>query len=591
MAARPLPPPEPDPTSKKMRPTKLLKAAMAQPFLVKIRSSATGRALQTHLNTVMKKRWLRIAGIAVAILLVILLALPFLINVNSFRPKIESELTNVLGRPVKLGELSLSLLSGNVSVENVSIADDPAFSKSPFVTAKSLKVGVELMPLIFSKTLNVTGIVLDEPKITLLKAANGTWNFSTLGTPGARKSAEPAKEGTPRNLSIGKVEITNGELAIGKANSAAKPQVYDEVNVELTNLSYTSQFPFKLTADLPGGGTADVSGKAGPINPQDSAKTSFDTTLKVKDLDIAASGFIDPASGIGGSADFDGSLTSNGSQAKAAGVIVCEKLKLSPKGSPAPKPVTIKYVMNTDLDREAGTITQGDIAIGKALVRLTGGFQTQGETQVLNLKLSAPDMSVDELQSMLPALGIVLPSGSQLRGGTLSADLAISGPLDQLVIAGPVRLSNATLAGFDMGSKLGALSALRGKAPSSPDTTIQNASLNAHVAPDMIRADAINVAIPSLGVVTGAGTISPAGALDFRMLADLQTQRGEARAQRTGGGGDRGGVSFMIQGTTASPKFVPDVGSVAGNAAKGAVQTAISGKTAGKTGLGSIRRK
>ena len=126
-------------------------------------------------------------------------------------------------------------------------------------------------------------------------------------------------------------------LAVGRANSAAKPQVYDGVNVELTNLSYTSQFPFKLTASLPGGGTANVSGKAGPINPQDSAKTPFDATLKVKDMDIAASGFIDPASGIGGSADFDGSLMSNGSQAKAAGVIACEKLKLSPKGSPAPK--------------------------------------------------------------------------------------------------------------------------------------------------------------------------------------------------------------------------------------------------------------
>ena len=193
---------------------------MMQPFLAKVRSIATAPALRTHLNTVMKMRWLRITGIAVAVLLVILFALPFLINVNSFRPKIESELTNVLGRPVTLGELSLSLLSGKVGVENVSIADDPAFSKSPFVTAKSLKVGVELMPLIFSKTLNVTGIVLDEPKIILLKGANGTWNFSTLGGPGAKKSDEPAKQGTPKNLSIGKVEITNGELAVGKSNSA-----------------------------------------------------------------------------------------------------------------------------------------------------------------------------------------------------------------------------------------------------------------------------------------------------------------------------------------------------------------------------------
>ena len=72
----------------------------------------------------------------------------------------------------------------------------------------------------------------------------------------------------------------------------------------------------------------------------------------------------------------------------------------------------------------------------------------------MNLKLNAPDMSVDELESMLPALGVVLPSGSKLNGGTLSADLAISGPLDNLVIAGPVRMSNAKLGWFRYGFEI-----------------------------------------------------------------------------------------------------------------------------------------
>src|SRR5580704_219030 len=119
MAARPLPPLEPDPASKKVGPTETAKSAIRQPFLAKIQSLANAPALRAHLAAVMKTRWFRIAGIAVAALLLILLALPFLINVNSFRPKIESELTNVLGRPVTLGELSLSLLSGKVGVENV----------------------------------------------------------------------------------------------------------------------------------------------------------------------------------------------------------------------------------------------------------------------------------------------------------------------------------------------------------------------------------------------------------------------------------------------------------------------------------------
>jgi AsmA protein len=71
---------------------------------------------------------------------VVLIALPLFININSFRPKIESELTNALGRPVTLEELSLSLFGGKVSVEDVSVADDPAFSKSPFITASRWKL-------------------------------------------------------------------------------------------------------------------------------------------------------------------------------------------------------------------------------------------------------------------------------------------------------------------------------------------------------------------------------------------------------------------------------------------------------------------
>ena len=127
------------------------------------------------------KRILKIVAIAFAILLVILVALPFLINVNSFRPQIEAELTSALGRPVTVGNLSLSILSGSVEADNIAIADDPAFGKAPFITANSLKVGVELIPLILSKQLNVTEITLQQPEITLLKAASGKWNFSSIG--------------------------------------------------------------------------------------------------------------------------------------------------------------------------------------------------------------------------------------------------------------------------------------------------------------------------------------------------------------------------------------------------------------------------
>jgi len=586
MAAKPLPPPGPDSTRAKKAAAKPADSSAAE----KIRSASQSYELQNGLRGVTKKRWFRITAIVLGLLLLLLIALPFLIDVNSFRPKIESEASSALGREVKLGDLSLSILSGSVGIEDIRIADDPAFSKSPFITAKSLKVGVELMPLIFSKQLNVTKIALNEPQIMLLKAPNGTWNFSSLG--GAANKTAAAKQptsSTPQNFSIGKLEVNDGKLTIGNVNSRTKPQVFDKVNVEVTDFSFTSQFPYELTAGLPGGGSADVSGKAGPINPQDAAKTPVEASVKVKNMDLATSGFIDPASGIGGIASLEGTLNSDGTQAKAAGQLTCDKIRLSPKGTPASKAVNVKYGANLDLARQAGTITQGDVSIGKAVAHLTGAFQTQGDSQILNLRLNAPNMPVDELEAMLPAAGIVLPSGSKLQGGSLSADVGITGPVDKLVITGPVRLANTQLAGFDLGSKLGALSAFTGKTVSSRDTSIQNASLNARMAPEGTRADNINVTVPALGVVTGAGTVSPAGALDFKMTADLQGGVAGGLTKVAGiGGGRSGGVPFSITGTTSDPKFVPDVAGVAGSVAQGALGNAMTGKKGANEAAGAL---
>src|SRR5215467_13552379 len=142
------------------------------------------------------KRLLKIVGIIIAILIVVAIALPFFVDANMFRPELESELSGALGRQVKVGNLKLSLFSGGVSADQISIADDPAFSQTSFVRAKSLRVGVEMMPLIFSKTLNVTDLTLEQPEINLVRSENGgKWNFSSLGT----KNATPEGESNARS--------------------------------------------------------------------------------------------------------------------------------------------------------------------------------------------------------------------------------------------------------------------------------------------------------------------------------------------------------------------------------------------------------
>src|SRR5450631_382412 len=237
---------------------------------------------------------LKIIGIIVAILVVVVVALPFVLNVNDFRPRIETDLSAALGRQVKVGNLKLSILTGSVSADDLSIADDPAFSAIPFVRAKALDVGVQMIPLIFSKSLQITNIALDEPQVILLRSNSGKWNFSTLGS---KDAAKPSESSNP-NLSVGKLTVKNGSLSMGTTNTSVKPTVYQNVDVSVQDFSLTSQFPFTLSATLPGNGSLKLDGKAGPINAADAAVTPVQAQITIKKLDLAASGFMPPESGI-----------------------------------------------------------------------------------------------------------------------------------------------------------------------------------------------------------------------------------------------------------------------------------------------------
>jgi AsmA protein len=243
----------------------------------------------------------------------------------------------------------------------------------------------------------------------------------------------------------------------------------------------------------------------------------------------------------------------------------------------------IKHAVDLDLDKESGTLTQGDISIGKALAHLTGAFKTEGETEDVNLKLNGPGMPVEALEAMLPAFGIALPSGSRLKGGTVSTSMAITGPVSGLNIAGPVKVSDTSLTGFNLGQKMGALSVFAGKAVSQPDTAIRNLSLDANVSPAGTQTNDINLDVPAIGVITGNGTISPSGALNFKMVANLHGGMvgGMSKVAAVSGGNSSGGIPFAIEGTTTDPHFVPEMGGVAGNLAVGAVKGVEGGVTGG----------
>lgn len=548
------------------------------------------------------RRILRIALVVIGVLVVLLAIAPFVISVDRFRPIIEERASAALGRNVHLGRLSLSLFSGSLSAEDLAIGDDPAFSESPFLTAKSLKVGVEILPLIFSRTLNVTGVTIDTPQVTLMRAPAGQWNFASLANLGGKSNTAQAQAAP--DFSIKKIELVNGRIVVARKGSE-KRSTYDHVAVTASDVSMASTFPVTLSADLPSGGTLTLDGRAGPLDRTDASLTPVSAKLAVKSLNLATTGFLDASAGLGGIVDLDSALESRGGEATVKGKSTLSKALLVAGGSPAGVPVTVTFDTTYNLKSSVGVLNPSVLAIGKAAARLSGTYNTAAETTLVQVRMRASDMPASDLQAFLPALDLTLPKGSSLQAGTLNADLQIAGPVNKLVISGNVGMVNARLAGFDLGSKMSAVAALAGF-KSAKDLEIERLTTDLRVAPSGIEAANFVAVVPGLGNLTGAGTVDAKNGLDFKMVALLLKSTSAPAptptpaatsaptasgglgglgslgglgaklgtlgtlARKYGGATCQGGVTvpFQVTGTTTDPKFVPDVVGLAKATAK-----------------------
>ena len=542
-----------------------------------------------------KLKWI---AIAVAAILVILIVVPFLIPINKFKPTIESKASEALGRKVQLGNLSLSLLTGSVGIDAISVSDDPKFNSGPFLTAKTVKVGVELIPLIFSQQLNVTEITVVSPQVTMLKDPSGRWNFSSIGGASSKTAPKaPASSSSAETLSIGKLRLEDGQITLGNTNSR-KRTVYTKVNLTASDVAMKNNFPVLFSMQMPGGGSMKIDGKIGPVDAEDAALTPQNVKLTISELNLASTGFLDPSLGLGGVADMDANLVSEKGQMATKGQLKLSKAVLVAGGSPAGVPAVVNFDTKYDLVKGTGVLHPSTLNIGNAKSNLSGTYKSEGDAFAVDLKITGEGLPATDLESFLPALGINLPDKSRLSAGTMNTNLHVSGPTDKLVTDGTIGLFNGKLAGFDLGKKLSGIGALAG-IKSGGDLVIEKFTTNLHMATTGLRADNLDAVVPALGSMVGNGTVDAKNNLDFKLVATVNNAVATAAAGSVAGGlgGEMGKVfgggancknggikvPLQIHGTTASPQFVPDIGGAAASLLKSEFSCAGSGGAGGVT--------
>jgi AsmA protein len=543
------------------------------------------------------RRSVKVALAAViGLLLVAGVAIRLFVDANTFRPAIESRLSAALSRKVTLGNLTLSIMTGSLVANDLAIAEDPGFGKASFLTAKQLRIGVEIKPLIFRRKLIVRRFEVDGPQIHLIRAADGTWNFSTLGHVGSPNITQPA---ALHDFSVGHITVKDGQLKIETLPLQGKPQVYNNLNVKLEQFSLARSVPFTVSASLPSDGKVSLSGTVGPINPQDAASTAFNAHVSITHLDPVAAGYVDPAAGVSMIAGLNAHIVSDGGNVTSDGRVHAEHLILVKGGKAAPNPVDISYQINQSLTSNSGQISDLALQTGAVAIHVKGAYQLAANVPVFDLQLLAQSVPINGLQALMPAAGISLPNGAVLKGGTLSANFSIKGSEIDNVIAGSYEIRNTQLVGYDLGSKIHGIAAMSG-IKTGDITAIDISRANVRISKAGSETTNIYSVLPALGESTGSGTVSPSGALNFHLICKVTSAKGLnkvgvnllTKLNSTSAAGKPSaatGIPINITGTAENPVITADISGLAkGNA------TALGNKGAtilNKIGIPGLFRK
>src|SRR3954467_8382781 len=137
------------------------------------------------------RKALKFFAAILVLLVLVLLAAPFFLDVNRYHDRIQTQLQQKLGRQVSLGTMHLKLIPFAFRVENAVIGEDPNFGKgNNFAQANELYVTAALMPLLHGDV-EIKSLELRQPKIELIKNAQGVWNFSSLTGTAPQQKNQP----------------------------------------------------------------------------------------------------------------------------------------------------------------------------------------------------------------------------------------------------------------------------------------------------------------------------------------------------------------------------------------------------------------
>lgn len=473
-------------------------------------------------------------GIFVVAIVAILLIFAARFNVNQYHGTIQAELQKRLGRPVILGDMHLNLFPPRFRVENLAIADDPAFSpEAPFLTAQQLDVAVKLLPLLH-KQVEIDSVNLQRPSVNLIKNQGGTWNFASLGHAAPQDATQPPSG--QEQFSLHALMISDGQVSVLEQQKSKTPSVYDHIDISLQNFSPNKSFTVDAAIHIAGAGSqeARLQGEGGPIQAGQPAATPFRGTLNLKQVSLSDLSKFFSAPALGGT---DGILSgqtkinNDSGKLTAQGETNVQNAKV--RGIDLGYPIAAQYDLTDDLAADMLTIRNLILKLGSTPLQMSGTVNSKATPALLDLDVKANNVSIAEAAKLAAASGMALSQGTNVTGN-VNANIQAQGAADKPALNGAITGSNIEMTGKDIAQPVRIQSVTLELSPSqiqskpfnlmSGDTTLNvQFALRNYLAPaplvdatvrapsaqlPSILAIAKAYGVTSLDKVSGAGTLN-----------------------------------------------------------------------------------
>lgn len=401
------------------------------------------------------RKVLKVLGLLLAAVIVLLVALavalPFIVDPNEFKPRIEAAVEEATGRDLEIaGDIDLSVFPWlGVDLGAVQLGNAPGFGEKPFASIEGVQVRVKLLPLI-AGNIEIGKVVVEQPVIRLQRNAEGRTNWEDLAGGGTGEAdRQPSAPAEQPEFSIEGIEIRSAEVSYTDAVSSLEARL-SEFDLAAGALGLPADFPLSMqgrfalsepavagsfqfdgqVAANPASGTYllsdgalafEVAGKGLPVSPLDGKlewqRIAADMTAGTASVDALAANVI----GLQMNADVEASAITEAPQAKGRVAFAADDLgalatrlgKLLPEGLALSGPARGELGFAYDQAKGRASVSDARVEAAGAIVTLNAEASGLPETPKAS---GSAAVAIDDLAAIAKQLGSLAPEGLALDG-------------------------------------------------------------------------------------------------------------------------------------------------------------------------------